>query len=113
MFEEKKFLDQEGLKYLWSKISMEDYPNNETLVAVLNAIDATFLDYYTKEEILEKLNSQNIQHNSYILSDLLENYILNIDYDTTLSFDTSEIVFNIENTTSILGQAILGKMILA
>lgn len=40
----KKFLDQEGLKYLWSKILMENYPNNETLVAVLNAIDATKMD---------------------------------------------------------------------
>jgi hypothetical protein len=37
--EEKKFLDAEGVKHLWSKISMEDYPNNETLIAVLNAID--------------------------------------------------------------------------
>ena len=41
---EKKFLDQEGVKYLWSKISMEDYPNNNTLVAVLNAIDETKQD---------------------------------------------------------------------
>jgi hypothetical protein len=31
----KKYLDQEGVKYLWSKISMEDYPNNETLMAVI------------------------------------------------------------------------------
>ena len=35
------YLDQEGVKYLWSKISMEDYPNNETLIAILNAIDET------------------------------------------------------------------------
>ena len=41
---EKKFLDREGVKYLWSKISMEDYPNNDTLVAVLNAIDETKQD---------------------------------------------------------------------
>jgi hypothetical protein len=41
---EKKFLDQEGLKYLWSKISMEDYPNNDTLIAVLNAIDQAKAD---------------------------------------------------------------------
>jgi hypothetical protein len=25
---QQKFLDQEGLKYLWSQISMQDYPNN-------------------------------------------------------------------------------------
>lgn len=36
---EKKYLDQTGLQYLWSKVSLQDYPNNETLVAVLNAID--------------------------------------------------------------------------
>ena len=41
---DKKFLDTEGLKLLWSKISMEDYPNNETLIAVLNAIDETKAD---------------------------------------------------------------------
>ena len=43
----KKYLDQEGVKYLWSKLSLEDYPNNETLVAVLNAIDETKLDKKT------------------------------------------------------------------
>ena len=40
----KKYLDQEGVKHLWSKISMEDYPNNETLMAVINAIDETKAD---------------------------------------------------------------------
>jgi hypothetical protein len=29
---------------LWSKIALEDYPNNETLIAVLNAIDDTKAD---------------------------------------------------------------------
>lgn len=32
---EHKFLNQEGVQFLWSKISMEDYPNNETLIAVI------------------------------------------------------------------------------
>ena len=48
----KKYLDQEGVKFLWSKISMEDYPNNETLVAILNAIDETKAN---KEEIPTKV----------------------------------------------------------
>ena len=39
-----KFLDEKGVQYLWSKISMEDYPNNETLRAVIAAIDETKLD---------------------------------------------------------------------
>ena len=49
------YLDYEGLKYLWSKISMKDYPNNETLIAVLNAIDATKLDKSVLSEILNIL----------------------------------------------------------
>ena len=40
----KKYLDYEGLRLLWSKISMEDYPNNETLIAILNVIDETKAD---------------------------------------------------------------------
>lgn len=39
MANENKFLDAIGVQHLWSKISMEDYPNNETLIAVINAID--------------------------------------------------------------------------
>ena len=35
----KKYLDQKGIEYLWSKLSLEDYPNNELLIAVINAID--------------------------------------------------------------------------
>ena len=47
-----KFLDEKGLQHLWSKISMEDYPNNETLIAVLNAIDQTKLDKSVFEEYI-------------------------------------------------------------
>ena len=52
----KKFLDLEGLKFLWSKISMEDYPNNETLIAILNAIDTTKAN---KDDIKQADWSQN------------------------------------------------------
>lgn len=41
---QKKFLDAEGVKYLWSKINMQDYPNNETLMDVIEAIDETKAD---------------------------------------------------------------------
>lgn len=37
----KKFLDTDGIKILWSQIALNDYPNNETLMAVINAIDQT------------------------------------------------------------------------
>ena len=60
MADEKKFLDQSGVEFLWSKISMEDYPNNDILIAVLNAIDETKADkehthnVYTKDETYSK-----------------------------------------------------------
>lgn len=50
----KKFLDYEGVKHLWSKINMNDYPNNETLMAVINAIDETKAD---KEYVNERVAS--------------------------------------------------------
>lgn len=34
-----KYLDEKGVQYLWRKISLEDYPNNELLIAIINAID--------------------------------------------------------------------------
>ena len=39
-----KFLNPEGVKTLWNQISLQDYPNNETLNAVINAINATKAD---------------------------------------------------------------------
>ena len=53
---------------------------------------------------------QNADTNAYLESKFLN--ITDIDYDSMLAFDTSEIVFN-TNVTSVLGQAILGQMILA
>lgn len=44
---------------------------------------------------------------------MINSYIFNIDYDAILAFDTSEIIFSTTTTTSVLGQAILGQMILA
>ena len=41
MADTKKFLDQAGVEYLWSKVNMQDYPNNQTLMAVIDAIDKT------------------------------------------------------------------------
>jgi hypothetical protein len=49
MTDQKKFLDAEGVKYLWSKLSLQDYPNNETLMDVIEAIDETKAD---KSEII-------------------------------------------------------------
>ena len=53
MNNEKKFLDYEGIKALWAKINMQDYPNNETLIGIISAIDETKAD---KEEVQSKLD---------------------------------------------------------
>lgn len=37
--EKKKFLDEKGMLFLYNKLNNNDYPNNETLIAVLDAID--------------------------------------------------------------------------
>lgn len=60
MTDEKKFLDQSGVEYLWSQLSLEDYPNNETLIAVLNAIDTTKADKtYADSQDAATLESAN------------------------------------------------------
>jgi hypothetical protein len=59
------------------------------------------------------LASTQVRHENSLLSELIDTYILNIDYDTLLAFDTSEIVTGVTSTTSVLGQAILGQMVLA
>jgi hypothetical protein len=55
-----KYLDEKGVQHLWSKLSLEDYPNNETLIAVLNAIDDTKDDKSEVELLYEKLNSDTV-----------------------------------------------------
>lgn len=63
------------------------------------------------EDLITILSSQ-VMHEQELLSDILDSYIFNIDYNSLLAFDTSEIIFGSAGTTSILGQAILGQMIL-
>ena len=52
----QKFIDRDGLKVLWNQVNLKDYPNNETLIAVIDAIDETKADketlknYYLKTE---------------------------------------------------------------
>lgn len=47
-----------------------------------------------------------------LLSSILDQYILDIDY-SELVFDTTEIVIIGSSTTAVLGQAILGQLVLA
>lgn len=56
-----KVLTEEGLRVLWNQISLDDYPNNDLLIAVLDGIDATKADKTevadAKEEVLERLEA--------------------------------------------------------
>ena len=72
-------------------------------------------DKVTTMRVMERITDSIIlvlkktAHDSESTSD---NSIPNIDYDNVLAFDTTEIIIN-SNTTSSLGQAILGQMVLA
>lgn len=39
-----KFLDASGVKVLFDLLSLQDYPNNDVLMAVIDAIDTTKMD---------------------------------------------------------------------
>ena len=93
MAEYKKVLDQSGVQYLWSKISMEDYPNNETLIAVINAIDETKAN---KDEIPMKV-SELENDSKFVPEGEIKNLFKNLSSDRALRFyciEDVEIVVN-------------------
>lgn len=57
-----KFLDATGVQYLWKLLSLKDYPNNETLMAVIRAIDETKADKKDLEELkdIDALSEEDI-----------------------------------------------------
>ena len=71
MDEQLKFLDAEGIKYLWSKISMQDYPNNEMLVSVINAIDSTKADRSEIPAVDPTLTIKGAAANAYAVGQAL------------------------------------------
>lgn len=82
----------------------------------ISASDAETLTGMSLDEIKESIvvPSTRVIHGENLLSNILETYILNIDYETLLAFDTSEIVTGAAtNTTAILGQATLDSLVLA
>lgn len=90
----KKYLDQEGVKYLWSKIDMQDYPNNETLMAVINAIDETKVDKdklvqsdwnQNNKNQLDYIKNRTHYYNIYAESNFIENPEAGITLLTDLS----------------------------
>ena len=92
----QKFLDEKGVQHLWSKISMEDYPNNETLIAVLNAIDQTKAN---KEEIPSK-TSQLENDSKFIAEQEVEALYKKLSSNTILGFYCIEDVTVVVNDTS-------------
>lgn len=69
--------------------------------------DPTKGDYIKNKPDFKGLKTQVTE-----LSEYAELYLLNINYEDILAFDTSEIIFG-TSTLSVLGQAILGQMVLA
>lgn len=94
----KKFLDISGLQYLWKKISMEDYPNNEVLVTVVNALDETKAD---RDEV-PSLTSQLENDSNFISEEQVNTLFETLKSDKTLRFYCVEdvtIVINGVSTT--------------
>ena len=73
MSEQKKFLDANGVRILWSKISMQDYPNNATLMAVINAIDATKADREEVPAVDPTLTIEGAAADAKKVSEMIEN----------------------------------------
>lgn len=92
---------------------------------ITNNLSTLKIHKLTKEQYERALAAGNIDENAlyltpdegvdltgYVTYEALQD-LLNIDYDM-LAFDTTEIVFdNSSSTSPILGQAILGQLILA
>lgn len=76
-------LTYEGIKILWSQLSLDDYPNNETLIAVLNAIDETKAD---KNQVVNKQN---------------KHIIVTKDSDGKATLSCTEILAHIKEGTSV------------
>ena len=89
---------------------------DKTLEAADNALKKRLDDLEARELFTNIITHKKIsQDSNLLLSDIIETYILNIDYDSKIKFDTAEIVIGgatSDSTTAILGKAILGKMIL-
>ena len=87
----------------------------EDITGKHNALDDRVIEL-EKPLYTEKITHKKISQDSdLLLSDIIETYILKIDYDSKIKFDTTEIVIGgaaSGSTTAILGKAILGKMIL-
>lgn len=101
------FIPKAGEFVIYDADAVYWYPRIKVGDGVTTVVDLPFID----ESII--VDSKRVTHDSDLLFNILETYVLNIDYDTLLAFDTTEIVTGATSTTSVLGQAILGQMVLA
>ena len=105
MSDSKKFLDYNGVQYLWSKISIEDYPNNETLIAVLNAIDDTKADkvelanYLLKEDYIKSEVGGEIVLSDYLSKIEAENTYANKNEILPMVYPIGSIYMSINNVS--------------
>lgn len=76
--EQKKFLDENGLRILWNQISMHDYPNNAALTSVINVIDANKADKADIPRIDTTLSAAGAAADAKAVGDALKN----VRYDT-------------------------------
>lgn len=115
------YVTHSGNFYIDMNIGTVEVPNNQRIK--LNAKDAETLGTYTADAFILKadidevlaqasISSTQVSHGEDLLSNILNTYILSVDY-SALAFDTTEIIVGSTNTTSVLGQAILGQMVLA
>ena len=82
----KKFLDINGVSFLFNQLSLQDYPNNETLIAVIQAIDENKAD---RKDIKQ---SDWLQEDNSSL-DYIKNKpvkITNEEIDTICGFDMNK-----------------------
>ena len=110
----KKFLDYEGVKYLWSKVDMNDYPNNTTLINVINAIDETKADVKHTHTLSDISNYKNELNTTYATKSYVDNQISSIangngsipDYVISASEKVAEKIISTRNSQSL----VLGAM---
>ena len=105
MSEEKKFLDLEGVKTLWKQVNLNDYPNNETLVAILNAIDETKAD---KEELQTKADNEHT-HDYNTLINIPPNELpeyTEANAGMNLQFNGKELYWAQEGHVNIIGDPV-------
>lgn len=91
-----KYLDEIGVQHLWKQISLEDYPNNETLIAVLNAIDETKAD----KDKIPTLVSELENDSKFVTEDQVKTFFDELNANQILRFYCVEDVTVIVNDVS-------------